>query len=226
MVFSSGRRLKRREQSTSEGTPRRSFEKVGHYMRDHAEFKIQLARQLGFLERSCASFDAGFLDEAVRIATAVRVLLHDTRSSTSLLKHLNAKTINILSTCKPVSEPPKLQWMDCQLTRITGNGLIAKLDQASFKKEIPFDEWWNQLVLVIRDARITRKDLVLFAANKDGGAHVDNELTPEFESLMTNSYFKDNSQEPAKIALESHLVSLRQIGFEVLNSPELRKLVS
>jgi hypothetical protein len=51
----------------------------------------QLTRQAGYLERSCASFDKGDHDEAVRIATTIRVLLHDTAKSTSLLTHLGIK---------------------------------------------------------------------------------------------------------------------------------------
>ena len=62
------------------------------------DFKAQLRRQLQFLKASSAAFDAGFHDEAVRIATVVRLLVHQTKSSTSLLKHLNATTINLLST--------------------------------------------------------------------------------------------------------------------------------
>jgi hypothetical protein len=50
-----------------------------------------LVQQLEFLDSSCAAFDAGSLAEAKRLATTVRVLLHDTRSSTSLLQRLGLK---------------------------------------------------------------------------------------------------------------------------------------
>ena len=58
------------------------------------DFKAHLAKQLRFLERSCKSYDAGFTDEAVRIATVIRVIIHQTGTSTPLLKHLGATTIN------------------------------------------------------------------------------------------------------------------------------------
>ena len=51
----------------------------------------QLQTQVRFLERSCRAFDAGEHDEAIRIATILRVLLHDTEKSTSLLTHLGIK---------------------------------------------------------------------------------------------------------------------------------------
>jgi hypothetical protein len=62
------------------------------------DFKGHLTKQLGFLERSCQSYDAGISDEAIRIATVIRVIIHHTGASTSLLKHLGATTINLLST--------------------------------------------------------------------------------------------------------------------------------
>ena len=52
------------------------------------DFPTHLGRQLQFLHQSCASYDGGFFDEAIRMATVMRVLLHDTKHSTSLLKHL------------------------------------------------------------------------------------------------------------------------------------------
>lgn len=52
------------------------------------ELQAHLAEQLGFLERSADAFDNGYEDEAKRMATAIRVLVHDTNQSISLLKQL------------------------------------------------------------------------------------------------------------------------------------------
>lgn len=56
--------------------------------RPAGDFEQQLDRQMGYLRRSCAAFDAGEFDEAVRIALTIRVLVHNTSQSTSLLTHL------------------------------------------------------------------------------------------------------------------------------------------
>lgn len=62
-------------------------------------YELQLKRQLGFLEKSCRAFDAGDADEAIRIALALRVFLHDTPHSTSLLTHLGIKmSLNYVDT--------------------------------------------------------------------------------------------------------------------------------
>src|SRR5258708_9428366 len=61
-------------------------------------FRQHLTKQLGFLARSCKSYDEGHIDEGIRIATVIRVLVHDTKNCVSLLKHLGATNINLAST--------------------------------------------------------------------------------------------------------------------------------
>ncbi len=67
------------------------------------DFIAQLRRQLSLLENSCLAFDQGCRDEAVRIATAIRVLVHNTANSTSLITHLKAESTRLLSTCARLS---------------------------------------------------------------------------------------------------------------------------
>jgi hypothetical protein len=68
-------------------------------LRSAGDFELQLDRQLGFLRRSCAAFDGGAFDEAVRIALTIRVLVHDTKQSTSLLTHLGIRnTLSYIDT--------------------------------------------------------------------------------------------------------------------------------
>lgn len=56
-----------------------------------SDFEAQLVQQMGWLERSCRDFDSGHHDEAIRIATTIRVLVYDGPNSTSLLTHLGIK---------------------------------------------------------------------------------------------------------------------------------------
>jgi hypothetical protein len=67
-----------------------------------AELKSYLGKHLNFLARSAAAFDNGEKDEAIRMAVSMRVLLHDTKNSTSSLKLLNAKDIFLTSTCEEI----------------------------------------------------------------------------------------------------------------------------
>src|SRR5438874_7396909 len=68
----------------------------------------KLRQQLRFLRRSAAAFDGGEEDEALRLAAIIRVLLHDTGASHSLLGQLGVKeSFTYLDTSEPI-EPNNL----------------------------------------------------------------------------------------------------------------------
>jgi hypothetical protein len=196
------------------------------------KYKDQLRRQLGFLHRSCLLFDAAFHDEAIRIATVVRILVHDTPKSTSLLTYLGGKSISFLSTCEPMDDVRSCLFFEC-LDRYSSGDFKPKLGASTFKEEIPVELWWRQVVVLLeRGRQISRRDLVLAAANRDGGAHVD-DLTPDYQRLTDGSWVlasqcaapgPDEDLLGQDIFRETHFMALRQIGYEVLNSPDLLDL--
>ena len=61
-------------------------------MSDQVRYQKLLGSHIGFLERSSRDYDAGHEDESLRLATSMRVVFHDTRSSTSLLTDLDLRT--------------------------------------------------------------------------------------------------------------------------------------
>jgi hypothetical protein len=189
------------------------------------DFLEQLRRQMGFLRRSCESFDAGDQAEAVRIATCIRVLVHDTRHSTSLLTHLGAKHIRLRSTVAPI--PPNAIVAERLISWTGGaNGIEARprLRMSATDRFLPVQEWWLEVVAVpSREHRMTRRDLVLGAADRDGGAHVDATLTPDYHRLK-NAWTAVGGLSDSRTIEEVPLVSLRTLGYEVLMSPELRAL--
>jgi hypothetical protein len=192
------------------------------------DFKDHLRRQLAFLARSCAAFDAGFHDEAIRIATIIRVLVHHTSNSTSLLKHLNATTINLLSTSPPTS-PSTIMSMGMGTVRVSSDGTYAyfpSLGNGPNKVFIPVSKWWDQEVMVQVPIRLTRRHIVRAAADQDGGTHVDAQLSAEYKALteagFAGSVVHIGASGRTEKALEgSHFVCLRQMGYELLHSPEL-----
>ncbi len=198
------------------------------------DFIKQLKRQLDFLNRSSDSFDYGYKDEAIRIAVVLRVLFHDTRNSTSLLKHLKSKHLNLLCTC-PVPHPNTIMFYGLGYVEVdeSGNSIYnPDLEDSYFRNEIPINEWWNQIVYVLdRSTKLSRSDIILAASNKDGGTHVDKQLTPVYEKLTLQSTYGNfqinvgKSFKNIEIA-EPHLVALRQMSFEVLNSPDIINLCS
>ena len=69
----------------------------------HQDFKEQLHRQLVFLRQSAASYDSGVKEKAIRIGTILRVMFHQTESSTALLKHLGPSSV-LVRSCSPDRE--------------------------------------------------------------------------------------------------------------------------
>jgi len=131
-----------------------------------------------------AAFDAGDRDEAVRIATAIRILVHATRRSTSLLTHLGVKGITRLVTTSSQSPVDENAILQLGTTFHFGDdGPVAQAPTREHWKLVPIEHWWNETLHVF-DAgatRITRATMVLGAATKEGGAHVDPELTGVFK---------------------------------------------
>lgn len=197
-------------------------------------FPAQLAIQLRFLDRSCCAFDDGDGNEAVRIATTIRTVVHQTSRSTSLLRHLDAEQIRLLSMAYEFPSQPGTVVIAAPIflafTRM-GAGEIShepNLGQEPARL-VGVSEWWTEkLAELDRGVVVTRREITLIAANKDGGAHVDSDLTPLYERLGENGKLISWSKvkEGVRVELPSpnlHYVALRTMGWELLNSPELRE---
>jgi hypothetical protein len=196
-------------------------------------FRQHLRRQLTFLEHSCRSYDGGYLDEAIRMAVVLRVLFHDTKHSTSLLRHLHALGTPMLSTCMPAPAPGAIYFEGMGMFRFgrTGSAYYAPLDQAPSKRMLLAAEWWWQIVS-IRPPHviIRRRDIVLGAANKEG-AHIDPELTPEYAALSAPGssgdwVWQEGAEERRQPISATHLIYIRQMAYEVMASPALLQLGS
>ena len=200
-------------------------------MNNPVDFKAHLAKQLSFLQGSCQSYDAGFVDEGIRIATVIRVLIHQTGVSTPLLKHLMANTINLLSTTFEPSQQTVL-FMGMGMMKVGGSKgeYFPHLGNGPRNELVPVSKWWDQVITVLRRThRLTRKEIVLAAANQDGGTHVDSKLTAGYAALAKDGAigsFVYGPQEKLEVQpiQNAHLVSLRQMGYELLHSPELTGL--
>lgn len=191
-----------------------------------------LRAQLGFLERSAKSYDEGFQDEAKRLAVVIRVLVHDTSKSTSLLAQLNKKTISFYDSASHYNpNTVVVSHSGLVLKKFTfpqgGGEYEAPLDDLppsmSKSKKTAFDEWWNKKIVLGDNKKnaFTRKDLVLNVADTDGGAHVDPKLDQAYANLSRfNSlgwkFFRSDVAEDFKNS--PVLPSIRQIAHEVLKT--------
>jgi hypothetical protein len=184
------------------------------------------------LHRSAYSYDAGFEDEALRIAVTLRVLFHDKphSNSVSLLTHLDAKDVPLLSTCPDrgpdwVSLSGALSLLHIQVTADGARARhVPKLDREPLAHFRPRPDWWGQQIYLTEHGPVTREVLVRSAADKEA-AHVDASLNPEYEAIVHGVWFLGDQDDGSAVSIpNSHLADLRQMAHEVLHSPELLAL--
>lgn len=161
-----------------------------------AELQAHLDEQLGFLERSAASFDRGYEDEAKRLAVTLRVLLHETKQSRSLLGQLGRRSTLFLDSALP-PDPANLMTHGGLVFLAMGppkTQYVAMLDDLPpITKQVSFDTWWDAPVFIDREQQVlSRKQLVLIAANQDGGAHIDPALDDTYRKL-TGDVIRNNT---------------------------------
>lgn len=192
------------------------------------QLERHLRESFGFLKSSCAAFDAGNHAEAKRLATTIRVLLHDTAKSKSLLGLLRKKAemryINTATPCNPANLFAYHGLVGLGFGP-TGPSYWAPLDKGPpIRYGHPpssFENWWSQVVIDDKSGGVfTRKDLVLALANKDGGAHVDPELEPAYVALTRENsvgWVASNGQEERPLS-DIELHSVRQIAFELVQT--------
>lgn len=157
--------------------------------------------QMGYLRKSAREFDDGDVSEAARLAVTIRVLLHNTNSSTSLLKQLGVQhQLRFLDTASvPEPRTPGVVYEEFSsglgAIRLDNEGahFVARLggdtgaddggDDKTHGRQL-FRTWWNRRVLKdLLGHQFTRKELVLFLAHRLGGAHVDPKMSVRFAAM-------------------------------------------
>jgi hypothetical protein len=192
-----------------------------------------LRDQLDFLEGSGAAFDAGKVGEAKRLATVVRVLLHDTQKSRSLLAQMELKErISYLSTSSPYLPGNLMTHMGLVSLKLTTGGsqggaeYVALLGDRPppFMRLQPFSQWWEETVIKDAQGQLwTRRSITLHLCNKEGGAHVDERLTPKYQRLANDNalgymyFYGDQNSGTIEEAAKGNPVyaSMRQIAYEL-----------
>ena len=91
-------------------------------------------------------------------------------------------------------------------------------------KHIQFTGWWKRPVAKDSSGRFwSREDLVLAVANKDGGAHVDQELPEDYSALTRGNSFGATAHlgsAVTKPAPDPVPACVRQIAYETVESLE------
>lgn len=226
--------------------------------RSREELLELLGEQTGFLATSARLFDEGDEAEAKRIAGAIRVLVHDTPMSHALLHQLglvgphNRRGLWFFDTPRMALPPGAV--------RIGGHAALCVMSMTAEDEQmvaryrpmfgappmpgakeatLPFNEWWRGEVIVTAGGEVfTRKQVILTAANKEGGTHVDPKLPDSYREVTRGGgmgFRVEGTSISADVAgslgdpdLDPVPATIRQIAHEVLRSvqqihPELVK---
>lgn len=182
-----------------------------------------LGLQIHFMRKSCADFDSGDVNEATRLATAITIVVYDSKYQTSLLTQLDRKNILFFDTATP-DMPGNLGPYSGLYVFAMGVGTIdnkPRLDMGPMApRQIRFEDWWTKPIFDDKKGIVlSRKEVVLFARDTDGGAHVDPELDASYAKLSKEKLFgwvMAVNDEQVKPKTGPDQASLRQIAHEVL----------
>jgi hypothetical protein len=170
---------------------------------------------------------------ALSISTAIRVLVHDTNSSTSLLSHLNKKSVQFVSTnFVQRNESIHLGLVRRINVGVTdGKGGEAKYWPLCGERYFPcpkerhlltFQNWWDEeRVFESNNSILTRHDLILAVSNKDGGAHFDTKVQKKYDDFR-HTWSGGSTLVGVKSGLRRGYDNIpvypavRQIGYEIL----------
>lgn len=191
------------------------------------ELMEHLTEQINLLALSAKSFDEGYPSSAKMMAVNIRILLHDTSRSDSLLTQLGKKDILFYTTSMPYNPANLLPHLGLIVIKMGpgGGDYIAPLEDLLpdrySRGKVSFGDWWNEVVLDNKKGQdLSRKDLILSVCNKDGGAHIDLNLSRAYEAITREPFGWSQVSKGVEreFPTKPELVSVRQIGHEVLKS--------
>lgn len=194
---------------------------MGKYKINREELKMHWNDQLDFIRKSIKAFDSGDEKEARRLAICLRVLLHQTTKSDSLIRQRNLTNNFYFWSSSglyiPTNELSTWSLLNLSTTN-EGVYYTAKGHSDEIKVFMKYIDWWNEIIFDDKENVFTRRDIVGYVANQDGGAHVGKFLDSNYAALIKHNSlgWKDQYGNPAKN--NAAYSAIRQIAEELLIS--------
>lgn len=189
-----------------------------------------MEEQLDFLQNACERFDAGREHEAKNIALRVRVLVHDSKRSTSLLTLIGVRNhLPFVDRGPLVPHPPPVITIAPGLcvieSEVGGDESNSRFvpafphdEDLRWHPAVSFQDWWERPVIDdLMGNTFNRRALILSMANQDGGAHIDAQIDQKYQQLSREGSlgFKLGNGEIGNGVVAP---SVRQIGEELLST--------
>lgn len=210
--------------------------------REFGDLLTKLRSQVGFMKRSCTAFDDGHEDEGERLALAVRILVHDTPQSHSLLAQVGVKTMLRFTDTSIDEDDPVIHdgelihgalvvhaglvIIKAQLGPSPSSRFAALLapdsDSARTRQPVPFLRWWERAFLKDNAGlTITRSKVSRDVANKDGGAHIAPTVSEAYRRLSAGTGVPlQPAAGRSELAHQFGMATMRQIAWELLDTLE------
>jgi len=194
------------------------------------DFRAHLAEQLDFLRSSMTAYDGGAEHEAKRLSTTLRLLVHNTKRQTSLLRHLGVQDrLGWIDRGPP--EPPRnaivIAFGVCVVESRFDTGrtryepAMRQLAPDRMHPPVSFEDWWRRTILTDQPGNtFSRADLVLSVADQDGGAHIDSALNEKYRQLSRDNSLGLRQSQQLPIANGVVHASIRHIAEELLQTIE------
>jgi hypothetical protein len=191
------------------------------------ELKAALDAQRQALFDSCMAFDEGKRWEAMRIAVAVYVLVHDGgKKNKSILTQMGLKDrIKFLASGKYIDGGNLLRDAPLVGMKIYAGGTAEYVahcatEFSSANRMLSFLEWWER-DRVFRDGSfsLTRKKLTYNLRSVQGGAHFDEMVRDPNYLRFSQAQLTTPQAGTAgslKAILGAELATMRQIGWELI----------
>jgi len=160
--------------------------------RSRAELEAALVEQVTLLVSYCEQYDKGVLAFCKPMATAVRVLLHETGKSKSLMGQLQLRSGRFFTVCPPLN--PRNLLTECGLLVFrfshSGGEHLPRLHVPIGRQgRTPFPEWWVRPIAKGKGGKtMSRMDIICAVADTDGGSHVDAGLTEIYRSFRAGEF--------------------------------------
>lgn len=197
--------------------------------RDRPQLIRKVREQRDLLHVLGETFDAGVTVVGFPLATAIRVLVHDTVSSHSLLGQLDElKAMPFLDTSLPINPQNLLPHAGLVVMRMTmGSGSdwvprkeVPQPPPGAEPREVPFSSWWTtDLTKDGSGVLWSRRRMVLTIANKEGGAHIDPTQPIDIRAIEEENSMGWTHHDPIvgdkPMSKGPMMPSLRQIGYEL-----------
>jgi hypothetical protein len=154
-----------------------------------------LREQMDLLQNSLHAFYRGNFAESLRIATIIRVLVHETGNSKPLLKQARPDGLDLeipeqVAEARPGQE--EILRLRFAVSVRLGAAVAPAVDLRSSHYSLStVGSWWSRTVFTFpsrvgTQVDYTRKKVVLILANKEGGAHVDPNEDSDYVRLLTD----------------------------------------